>query len=212
MPILTPTKIAGAQATPNELLYVDPACAVTGAELAAQLADRAEGLDPTALADLLSAALTHERCGVHLYRAVAARSTMPELSERYEELGAETLAHVEVLEALVTAAGGNPSYVSAQARATEGLDAKLVESTYLASGTLDPLTAELAMLDAVILAETIDNANWALLEQLAGAMLEGELRSALEAAVSAVRAQETEHLGWATSTKQQLLLGSILGG
>ena len=69
--------------------------------------------------------LAHERCGTHLYRSVAGRTNNPVLQAQYEEFGDETERHVEILEELVTAAGGNPNYVSPAARATEGTDAKL---------------------------------------------------------------------------------------
>jgi rubrerythrin len=203
MPVLTPTKLTGATAVANEMLYVDPARETTPDELAAQMPDI--GLNAAFVADLMSAMLAHERCGTHLYRSVAQRSNNPMLQQKYEELGAETLHHVEVLEGLIAQMGGDPNYVSANARAVETTDSKLLEATFMGSGALDPMTAEMAMLDVVFIAESVDHANWQLLAQLTASMPAGDLRAAFQQAVDEVEAQEDEHLGWARDTKARLV-------
>jgi rubrerythrin len=204
MAILTPTKDKGAQTKPNEMLYVEPEVALTDDVLAEQLPDL--GLNMPFVADVMSAMLTHERCGVHLYRAVATRSNNPMLQRQYEEFGEETLRHVEILEALITQMGGNPNYVSPNARAVEGMDTKLVESTYATAGSLDPMTQEMALLDAVFIAESVDHANWKTLGALVPTLPEGGLRDAFAAAVAEVEEQEDKHLGWASDTKQRLIM------
>jgi rubrerythrin len=158
------------------------------------------------VANLLSAMLTHERCGVHLYRSVAGRTTEPAARERYEAFGQQTLRHVEILEHVIAGAGGNPNYVSLHARAVEGANSKLLESTFVFGGSSDPITQEMALLDAVFLAETIDQANWSTLAALTAQLPESALRRAFQAAVDEVEAQEDEHLGWAKETRQQLVL------
>jgi ferritin-like metal-binding protein YciE len=203
MPTYTPTKDTGATAQPNPVLYVDPEARVTEDMLTALMPS--EGINTVFVADLLSGMLTHERCGVHLYRTVASRSHNPMLKARYMQFGEETEHHVEVLERLVTRMGGNPSYISAQARAVEGMDSKLVESTYIGTGSLDLLTAEMAMLDAVFLAETMCHTNWQLLAKLTGALPEGATRDAMKAAVDEVEDQEDKHLEWAHDTKGRLV-------
>ena len=210
MATLTVTSDVGGTTKAVACLYVPPERQVTDAGAGTLL--EATGLDPAFTADLLSACLAHERCGVHLYRSVAGRSTLEELRARYEELGAETLAHVEILEEVILGAGGDPMYVSPAARLTEKAGAGLVESTYLLDGSIDPLTAELAMVEAVLLAETKDLGNWTLLSQLADAMAAGPVRDALTAAVDTVLAQEEEHLGWADQARAQMLYGRATGG
>ena len=204
MAILTPTKDKGAQTKLNEMLYVEPAQLVTDDALETQLPDI--GLNTPFVADVLSAMLTHERCGTHLYRAVSARTNNPMLQRKYTEFGAETERHVEILESLIAQMGGNPNYVSPNARAVEGMNTKLLESTYATSGSLDLMTQEMALLDAVFLAESMDHANWSTLSTLVERMPPGDLRSAFAAAVSEVEAQEDEHLGWASDTKQRLIV------
>jgi len=204
------TKATGGTAKPVGVLYIEPD--LQEADAGAGTALEQTGLDPAFTADLLSACLAHERCGVHLYRSVAGRTTIAELRERYEQFGVETLDHVAKLEELIVAAGGDPAYVSPSARATELAGAGLVESTYRLAGSVDQTTAELAMLEAVALAEAKDHANWELLVQLATAMAEGPVRSQLEAVGAEVLAQEEEHYGWAREARARLLFGLATAG
>jgi rubrerythrin len=207
MPILTPTKDKGAQTKLEPGLYVEPAQVVTDDMLAEQLPD--VGLNMPFLADVMSAMLTHERCGRHLYRAVEARSNNPMLQAKYKEFGGETERHADILEGLITQMGGNPNYVSPTARVVEAMDTKLLESTYTTSGSVDPMTAEMALLDAVFVAESVDHANWQTFSALIPDMPGGDLREAMAAAAAEVEAQEDEHLGWATDTKQRLIVMQV---
>jgi rubrerythrin len=158
------------------------------------------------IADFLSAALTHEQCGRHLYRSVAGRTQNPVLKSRYEHFGTETERHIDILFRLITELGGEPGYVSPSARATEKLDQGALEATFMLDGSLDILTRELAMLDAVVLAETIDNSNWELIAELTDKVEEGPIRSALQKAVDEVGPQETEHVMWAIQTRRRLIM------
>lgn len=204
MTILTPTKQHGATTKANEVLYVEPGASATDSQLKEQM--RTESVNSAFVADLLSAFLAHERCGRHLYRSVAGRTHNPLLQQKYEEFGRETEHHVEILEGLVTKAGGNPAYVSPMARAVEASDSKLVEATFLASGSLDVMTAEMAMLDAVFLAEAADQANWEAVAKIAEVLPVGALASDFRAAAQGVLAEENEHLGWAKQTKARLVV------
>jgi rubrerythrin len=200
---LTPTKLDGATGQASDVLYVDPACVVTTGDLDAQM--HVEGLNTPFLADTLSAFLTHERCGRHLYRSVASRTENPMLKARYEEFGRETELHVEILENLITEMGGNPNYVSPMARAVEAKDSRLVEAITMPIGTLDLMTLEMAMLDAVFIAESVDHANWQAMATIAAALPEGPIKESLTTAVTEVEAQEDDHLQWAASTRMRLM-------
>jgi rubrerythrin len=197
------TKATGGSAKPVGLLYIEPAVQVEDASAGTSLVE--SGLNAPFVADLLSACLSHERCGVHLYRSVAGRTMLPELRSRYEEFLAETEEHVELLEGLIRDSGGNPMYVSPAARATERADAGLVESTWILDGSIDEATAELAMLEAVLLAEVKDHDNWELLSELAQAMNPGPAREGLESVAAGVLAQEDEHFQWARQTRRRML-------
>ena len=202
MVTLTPTKDTGATAIPNDVLYVEPTIAIDATALEATVA--LENVDVAFVASFLSACLAHERRGVHLYRSAAGRTQSPALKAKYEEFGQQTLRHVEILEQLIASAGGNPNYVSSLARATEAADAKLVEATYLGSGSLEPVVQESAILDAVFLAETIDHANWEALAMLSGLLPDCPAKDAMAQAVAEVSVEEDEHLGWAQQTRARL--------
>jgi hypothetical protein len=201
---LTPTKDNGATAKTNEVVYIEPSQTVTDDDLAAQL--DLDGMNSAFIADFLSACLTHERCGTHLYRSVAGRTANPVLQARYEQYGEQTVRHVEILEELIVASGGNPAYVSPLARAVEAADSKALEATYLGSGGIDVMSAEMAMLDAVFMAETVDHANWEALGQLAEALPDGATKTQLSVAVAEVERHEDEHLEWARSTRARLTM------
>jgi rubrerythrin len=203
MTTLTPTKEKGATAKPVPGLYVDPQCVATDEQLAEPFEGNVNG--PFVM-DLLSAMLAHERCGRHLYRSVEGRTNNPVLKAKYKEFGEQTEEHVVILEELVTRMGGNPNYVSPSARAVQGMDTKLIESTFALGGSIDMMTAEMAMLDAVMLAEKADHANWETFAALTRAMPEGATRDAFRAAVDHVEPQEDEHERWPTETKQKMVL------
>ncbi len=205
MTVLTPTKDKGATTKlVDGVLYVEPAHEMTPATLAAFAPDT--GMNGDFLADFMSAMLTHERCGRHLYRSVAGRTNNPILKRKYEEFGQEIEKHAALLEELVVVAGGSPGYVSPLARAVQGMDTKLVESTFALSGSIDIMSAESAMLDAVFVAESIDHANWTTLAALTEKLPEGDLRTAFERAVQEVGAEEDEHLLWASTMRQRMVV------
>ena len=203
MTILTPTKDTGATTKPTPMVYAEPERIVDEQELAAPFAD--SGLNGAFVADLLSAMVAHERCGVHLYRSAEARAKSPALRAKYQEFGAQTLEHVEILEALIGGLGGNPAYVSPMARAVEAMDSNLLESTFLGSGSLDPMATESSILDAVFLAETIDHANWETLKAMSADLPAGATKHACVGAIARVEEQEDEHLKWAKATRARLV-------
>jgi rubrerythrin len=204
MTVLTPTKDVGGVAKIAPGLYGEPDRLIDDATLNAEL--DLPGLNAAFVADMLSAFLTHERCGHHLYRSVAARTNNPLLKQRYEHYGNETLEHVEILEELVLLTGGNPAYVSPLARTVEGKDSKLLESTFLLDGTIDVMTTEMAMLDAVFVAESVDQANWTVLQKLTDSLPAGEIREAFESAANRVLSQEDDHLEWSREMRTKMTM------
>jgi hypothetical protein len=185
------------------MTVVDPARALGPEEKAEFLAGT--GLNGPFVADLLSDMLAHERCGAQLYRSVVLRTNNPVLEERYRHFGEETVEHVEILEHLITELGGDPAYVSPAARATEKAGTALLESTFLFGGSVDLFTQEQVMLDAVLLAEAKDHANWSCLAGMVEDLPTGDVRTALETATDEVEVQEDEHLRWAQDTRCRML-------
>lgn len=107
---------------------------------------------------------------------------------------------MEALEQAVTSLGGNPCYVSAAARAVEGMDSNLLESTFMLSGAIDPMTAEMAMLDAVFVAESLTSAQNATLSSFVDRLPDGPSREVLADLVATGAAQQ-RRLEWILDTK-----------
>jgi rubrerythrin len=203
MPTLIPTAATGARSVPETMTVVDPARTLSPDEQQRFLAGTE--LNGPFVADLLSDMLAHERCGAQLYRSVAQRTNNPVLEERYRHFGEETVEHVAALERLITELGGDPAYVSPAARATEKAGTALLESTFLLAGSVDLMTLELVMLDAVLLAEAKDHANWSCLAAMVDDLPGGLVREALDAAVNEMEVQEDEHLRWVQDTRRRLI-------
>jgi ferritin-like metal-binding protein YciE len=203
MPTLIPTAATGARSKPEDMTYVDPAHTMRPDEDEAFLANT--GLNGPFVADLLSDMLAHERCGAQLYRSVADRTNNPVLRQRYKHFGNETVEHVETLEGVIAGLGGDPGYVSPAARVTEKAGIGLLESTFLLAGSVDLMTQELVMLDAVLLAEAKDHANWSCLAGMVDDLPAGDVRDAFLAAVDEVEVQEDEHLRWAQDMRCRMI-------
>jgi rubrerythrin len=200
MATLTVTQPLGGTSAPAEMTYVNPT------QVAPPSAPGLEvtGVNGPFLTDFLSAALAHERGGVALYTAVATRTNNPVLKKKYVEFGAETLQHADILEELVRSAGGDPMYVSPAARATEKAGNNLIETTFMLNGSIDLLTQELVMLEAVLLAEAKCHSNWQILSALAADLPE-PLKASFTAAVQQVEPQEDEHAEWATDMRRKMV-------
>lgn len=203
------TKETGAKTMPLGMTVAEPSCQMMGAELMT-FADDVQG-NSIFLANLVSAFSAHERCGLHLYRTAAGMTQFEEWRAKYEEFGEQTAEHVRILAELTTRLGGDPMYVSPQARMTEFCDSKLMEAILLA-GSVDTLTLELTTLEAVFLAEQKCHANWELLKTLASQMADSPARQAIEQAVSEVEDQEDEHVRWAQQTLKRTLMAQIGAG
>jgi rubrerythrin len=167
------------------------------------------GVNAPQLADLLSSFLAHERCGVHLYRAVAGATLQDDWRAQFERFGDQTKEHVRILEELVTSLGGDPMYVSPAARLTETQNTKIIE-TMLVSGSFDQVTAELSLIEAVIQAERKCHNNWSFLSQISDSLPASGAATAIKKAVDEVEQQEDEHVQWAEQAWENALRSSLL--
>jgi len=102
-PAMIVTKDVGAMTMPIGNTKVAPECEMSILDLR----DFAKGqsLNGLLLANLMSAFLSHERCGVHLYRTAAGLTQFPEWQEKYIEFGEQTENHILVLTELTTQLG-----------------------------------------------------------------------------------------------------------
>jgi rubrerythrin len=203
------TKETGAKTMPLGMTIAEPSCQMTGKELM-PFADAVKG-NSIFLANLISAFSAHERCGVHLYRTAAGMTQFDGWRDKYVEFGEQTADHIRILAELTTQLGGDPMYVSPQARMTEFFNTKLMEPILFA-GSVDTLTMEITMLEAVFLAEQKCHANWELLKTLVGQITDSTARQAIAEAVSKVEDQEDEHVRWAEQTLKKTLMAQIGAG
>jgi rubrerythrin len=206
MDLMIVTKETGAKSMPLGMTVAEASCQMTSADLK-RFAGEVKG-NSIFLANLVSAFSAHERCGLHLYRTAAGMTQFEDWRAKYEEFGAQTADHIRILAELTAALGGDPLYVSPQARMTEFFNTKLMEPV-LFGGSVDALTLEITTLEAVFLAEQKCHANWELLKTLAGKMADSPERQAIEQAVSQVEDQEDEHVRWARQTLKKTLLAQI---
>ena len=210
MATITTKETGGLAPLMTPVSFSAPECAMPPEQLEAFLADA--GVNGPFLADLLSACLMHEQCGLHLYRTAISMTTKDNLREKYEEFGAETEEHIRIFEELIAACGGQPGYVSPAARLVEALDSKMHEAAILLPDGADEATLELAILEAVVLAETKCHADWSLIQQLAAELPDGIARTAFQNAVDQVEDQEDEHIRWARETWAQLVMMLVKAG
>jgi hypothetical protein len=194
----------GATIKPGPMVVAAPARVITDDAHAG--ISQATGLNGPFVADLLASCVTHERCGVNLFRALGAQTQNPLHQATFRNFRADAGAAVDVYETLIGSLGGNIAYVSPPARMTEAVDQKLLEA-FLLSGSADPLVLELKGAEAVLLASTLCLANTSLLAHLAESLDEGtEARTAMDQAVAALRPPQEAHLEWAVAAQHTMVL------
>ena len=204
MATLTTKETGGMGPLMTAVSFSAPGCAIAPEAMETFLAGT--GLNGPFMADLLSSFLMHEQCGLHLYRTAMTLTTNDNLRQKYEEFGAETEEHIRIFEELIAACGGEAGYVSPAARLVEAVDSKIHEAAVALPDGADVATLELAILEAVVLAETKCHSDWSLIQMMMADMPEGAAREAFQVAVDQVEEQEDEHIRWARETWQQLIM------
>ena len=159
--------------------------------------------------DQLSEFLMVEQGGLELYRVAASRAVSPGLKSKYEEFGQETAHHRQVLIRLIERLGGDPDYVSPTARIAQFKASKLLESAMATDG-LSEQEVELNDLENVLLAETKDHADWAVLKDMAEQAGQSGLGAAAEKVGSATGAAATAMTGGPTEQVDTGLLADAL--
>lgn len=194
----------GGTAKPAPMVAIDPERLMLDEDLAAMGSDA--GLNGPFLSDTLSDVLMHARCGFHLYRSLAGRSNNPMLKAQYTRSIEKAENQIAIVERLITELGGDPGYTSPIARVTEKYDFGALEGSFLLSGSVDLMDQEMAMLNAVVLAETVTVGNWETLAALAEGLPDGATKDALTRAVEEVLPTPHEVFTWARDTRQQMIL------
>ena len=193
-----------AVAKPGPTMVVHPDRLVADDQLSQVAAGT--GLNGPFIADLLASCTTHERTGLNLFKALEARTNNQMAKHRFSQFQTDAVTAVGVLERLMEQLGVPLHYASPPARMTEAMDSKLLEA-FLLTGSADDLTVELKGVEAVLLASTMCVANTALLRSIAEGLDEGsDARTAMETAVNTLMPVQEEHLEWAASMQQELVL------
>jgi hypothetical protein len=203
MPILTVTKDAGATVKPGPMVTAAPTQTVADDQLAGVASG--SGLNAPFVADVLSMSVTHERDGVQLYTALGSMTANPMLQTAFKGFRTDTLRCVDVYEGLINRLGGSSLYASPAARMTEQMDAHLLQ-TFLGSGSADPLTLDMTMVDAVLTATMVCVANTELLLDLSGAADDGDAKAAMVEAASQLGPAQRERLEWARETRRTMAM------
>jgi rubrerythrin len=150
--------------------------------------------------ELLLQSLEHEKGGVKIYETALKCVTNPDLREDWQEYLEQTRNHVKVLTTLCTKFGLKPDQDMPGQQIVRHIGASLVQAMEMALKAGKPDAAQLVACECVVLAETKDHMDWALIGQCAE-QDEGDEAIALQEAYEEIENQEDEHLyhtkGWA---------------
>jgi rubrerythrin len=160
------------------------------------------------LMDYLSEFLAVEQGGLKLYRAALQIVQHDEIRRKFHEFHQETLKHVTILEKVIRGLGGDPSYQSTSAKIAEKKADGLLQ-TMTATNGMSAKLAEINAIENIVLAETKDQADWALLGKIARQTTDSRLGDVLKAAVDEVEPEENEHLTWTKSKMAELAMGAV---
>lgn len=150
------------------------------------------------LEHLLLQSLEHERGAVAVYRT-ALRCVVDEaLREEWEQYLAETRSHVDVLVDLCTAFGVDVAKDTVGSKAVRAIGSTLVASIEQALADGDADAAQLVACECVMLVESKDHLNWALLDARVRSLFRAP-QAALKLACEQMEGEEDEHLYHARS-------------
>jgi hypothetical protein len=157
-------------------------------------------MKPNQLNEFLLQSLEHEKGGVKIYETALKCALNSELREGWQEYLEQTRNHVTVLTTLCTKIGVKPDQDTPGQQVVRHIGASLVQAMEMALKAGKPDAAQLVACECVVLAETTDHMDWALIGQCAE-QGEGNDAIALQEAYEEVENQEDEHLyhtkGWA---------------
>jgi len=164
------------------------------------------------LLDKLSEFLMVEQGGLQLYKVAQGRAIDAELKRLYGQFAEQTSHHREVLIRLITAVGGDPSYISPTARIAQHKAESLL-CCALQAGPLTPEEVQANDLENLVLAETKDHADWQLLSKIAQQMPADEPSAQLfTEAVQEVEAEEDQHIEMVKQKLEELQMRMLANG
>lgn len=153
----------------------------------------------TRLTELLLQSLETEAGAIEVYRTALSCVRNEHLKEAWQEYLDETENHHRILLSLLEALDIDADTPSPGREVVARIGQALVQAMELARASGPPEAAELVACECIVLAETKDHTNWALIGH-AAERLSGPTATVLKAAHAAVRADADHHLfltaGW----------------
>ena len=151
------------------------------------------------LNEFLLQSLEHERSGVKIYEPALKCVVNSDLRGDWKDYLEQTRNHVKVLTALCTKFGLKPDQNTPGQQVVRHIGSSLIHAMEMALEAGKPDAAQLVACECVVLAETKDHMDWALIGQCAE-KLQGDEAAALKEAYEEIENQEDEHLyhtkGW----------------
>jgi len=149
--------------------------------------------------ELLLQALETEMGGVQIYTTAVTCAVNHDLKEEWQKYLEQTTHHVEVVQGVFEKLGLDPQEETPGRLIVRHIGESLVRAIKMAIEAGDSKAAEVVACECVVLAETKDHLNWALLSELAS-QSRGKEAKTLTEACEEVEEQEDEHLyhtkGW----------------
>jgi len=149
--------------------------------------------------ELVLQSLEHEIGGVSVYQSAISCAIHPDLKKEWKKYLTETETHVTTLTKLCRTLGIDPEKETPGRAVVRYIGGALVEAMKMARSGGDPSAAQLVACECVVIAETKDHLDWALIGKCSD-HLEGGKGDALREAYDEIEDQEDEHLyhskGW----------------
>jgi hypothetical protein len=161
------------------------------------------------LGQLLSGFCEQERDSIELFEHVASMTRIEGWRNRFRIFAREAEGNVHLYQELIRALGGDPTFVTTQARTNEFRNFRLLESMF-AAGSLDGVTLELLALEAVLASQRRCVDNWRFLSELASRLPDSVTKELLEGMAFAALPVVEAQVAWTTSTWQSALVTHVM--
>jgi rubrerythrin len=133
-----------------------------------------------------------------LYEKALEELSNEDLRDDLEEFLEQTRRHVELCEEMLDHAGARAE------ESTPASEAAEAKAKGLISVEVPEEMNDLNNIENLVLAETKDNWNWEMLNEISKSIKDRELRSTISRAVKEVSRQERRHVDWNTGTLSEL--------
>lgn len=158
--------------------------------------------------DLLYQALETEKGGVQIYSTALRCAINQDLKKEWNEYLDQTKTHVQVVTGILKGLGLDPNAETPGRKVVRYIGTSLVKAMELALRCADPKSAQIVAAECVVLAETKDHLNWALIGELTKNLDPAEA-ALLKPAYEQVEDEEDEHLYHTTGWTRELWIEAL---